>query len=55
MNTLLSLTLNFIASLVGGNGTADEAESKPVVSYKPKGENGELIQVFEDSDKKEIF
>ncbi|MBE0362226.1 hypothetical protein PULV_a4041 [Pseudoalteromonas ulvae UL12] len=48
MNTLLSLTLNVIASLVGGNGTADETESKPVVSYKPKGPNGEMIQVYEN-------
>lgn len=48
MNTLLSLTLNIVASLVGGNGTAEETESKPVVSYKPKGPNGEMIQVYEN-------
>ena len=55
MYTLLSLTLKVIASLIGGNGTADEKGDTRKISYKAKGENGELIQVFEEPDKKGIF
>jgi len=48
---LLSLALKAFASLIGGSGTADEVEDKNAVSYKQKGENGELIQVYETKDK----
>jgi len=51
VQNLLSLALKVFASLLGGSGTADEVEYENVVSYKPKGPNGEVVQVYEVKDK----